>query len=57
MIWANHHDFFRWLKEVDGPLLFRNGWLLLMVTFLPFPTSVLAQHLHAGASNAAVAFY
>ena len=57
MIWANHHDFFRMLRAADRSLLFANGGLLLMVTFLPFPTAVLAGHLHGAASNAAVGFY
>jgi uncharacterized membrane protein len=57
MIWANDHDSIRMLRGVDRSLLFAKGGLLRMVTFLPFPTAILAGHLHAGASNATATFY
>ena len=41
----------------DYPFLFANGLVLLMVTFVPFPTAVMARHLGTEAARAAVAFY
>lgn len=57
MIWINHHELFRLIRGVDHILDWANGSLLLMVTFLPFPTGVLAQNFGATAENTAVAFY
>jgi len=38
-------------------LLFANGFLLLTVTFVPFPTAVLAEHLAEGDAHTAATFY
>src|SRR5205823_8450239 len=45
VMWVNHHELMRLVRVVTYPLLFANGLLLLTVTFVPFPTAVLAQHL------------
>ncbi|MBV9009047.1 MAG: DUF1211 domain-containing protein [Verrucomicrobia bacterium] len=57
VMWINHHGFFTLLKEVDRRLLYANGFLLLIVTMLPFPTAVLAQHLQTPAAKTAAVFY
>lgn len=56
-MWMNHHEFVRWVRAVDYPFLFANGLLLLMVTFVPFPTAVMARYLGTDAAQAAVALY
>lgn len=57
IMWVNHHGFFKNLKTIDFKFLFANGFLLLMVTFVPFPTAVLAKYLNSEGANAASAFY
>jgi uncharacterized membrane protein len=57
VMWVNHHELFGMARGVDHPFLFANGFLLLVVTFVPFPTAVLARFLGTGAANAATAFY
>jgi TMEM175 potassium channel family protein len=57
VMWVNHHELARMVRTVDYPLLFANGLLLLSVTFVPFPTAVLAQYLATDEATAAVAFY
>lgn len=57
IMWVNHHELMRLVRAVDYPLLFANGFLLLMVTFVPFPTAVLAEHLATPEAAAAVTFY
>jgi len=57
LMWVNHHELIRLVRAVDYPLLFANGFLLLLVTFVPFPTAVLARYLGTSAANAAAAFY
>lgn len=57
IMWVNHHELMRLVRTVDYPFLFANGFLLLMVTFVPFPTAVLAQHLATADASVGVAFY
>jgi len=57
VMWVNHHELMRMVRVVTYPLLFANGLLLLTVTFVPFPTAVLAQHLATPEAKVAVAFY
>jgi len=58
-VWLSHHGLFSRLRYVDGLLLRINLLLLLVVSFLPFPTGVLAQALHANdrAERVAIGFY
>ncbi len=57
IMWVNHHEFLRLVRRVDYPFLFANGAVLLVVTFVPFPTAVLAEHLGLEGSRAAAALY
>jgi len=52
IMWVNHHDLIRLVRAVDYQLMFANGFVLLTVTFVPFPTAILAQHLHTAAARA-----
>jgi uncharacterized membrane protein len=52
--WLNHHKLFSNVTAATLPLLRINLLLLLFVTFLPFPTAVLAEHAPAAT---AVIFY
>jgi uncharacterized membrane protein len=57
VIWVNHHELLRLVREISYPFLFANGFVLFTVTFVPFPTAVLAQHLRTTEAPAATAFY
>jgi uncharacterized membrane protein len=58
IIWVNHHAQFVRIVRSDRALLFWNLNLLLWVSFLPFPTAVLARYLDSGSGEtAASAFY
>src|SRR5438105_15069209 len=57
IMWVNHHGLFKHAHRTDNRLLFANGLLLLVVTFVPFPTAVLAEHLDKPSANAAATFY
>jgi uncharacterized membrane protein len=56
-MWINHHGFFELLDDIDPRLLFANGFLLLTITFVPFPTAVLARYIDSQSANVAAAFY
>jgi uncharacterized membrane protein len=56
IMWTNHHKVFRLIRRTDPTFLLINGLLLMFVTLVPFPTSLLAEHLAqpGGATAAAV---
>ena len=58
IMWINHHAIFDRVRLVDRGLLYRNMFLLGSVSFLPFPTAVLARYLRDSdnARAAAVAY-
>jgi uncharacterized membrane protein len=54
VIWVHHHLVFALIEKDDHPFLYWNGLLLLCVTFVPFPTALLAEYLlHADGKVAA----
>jgi len=55
IMWVNHHSMFSSIIRIDRPLLFLNLFLLLWMSLLPFPTSLVAKYLDHGGTNAAVA--
>ena len=57
IMWVHHHAIFRLVKGADVTLLFANGFLLMLVTVVPFPTAVVAEYLKTPAAPAACTFY
>ena len=60
VIWVNHHQLFTRMAAVDVGLLWRNLWLLLATSVLPFPTAVLGsafQHGSRADQSAALVVY
>jgi uncharacterized membrane protein len=55
--WVNHHSVFDHIARVDRPLLFLNLWLLLTVSFMPFPTAVFARYIREDDAEIAAAAY
>jgi len=54
VIWVQHHWVFDLIRKNDHAFLYWNGLLLLFVTFVPFPTALMAEYLlHAEGSLAA----
>jgi uncharacterized membrane protein len=45
VIWANHHNRFRFIERSDHGLLFLNILFLMCVAFIPFSTALLAEYL------------
>src|SRR6185436_12372826 len=45
IMWVHHHLIFRLVRRCDLTLLFANGFLLMLVTVVPFPTAVVADYL------------
>lgn len=57
VMWINHHRLFKLIDCCDNRLLFLNLLLLLGVTWVPFPTAVIAEHIgHQGDRTAALLY-
>src|ERR1051326_736964 len=50
VMWVNHHRIFTVVRRTDQPFLFWNGLLLMFVTFVPFPTALLAEYMAPGST-------
>ncbi|MCC7009731.1 MAG: DUF1211 domain-containing protein [Acidobacteria bacterium] len=48
VMWVNHHRIFTVVRRSDDAFLFWNGLLLMAVTFVPFPTALLAEYMGEG---------
>ncbi|MEP7289171.1 MAG: TMEM175 family protein [Chloroflexota bacterium] len=57
IMWANHHNLFKQIKRSNHGLLLVNGFLLLVVTVVPFPTSLLAEYIRHPQENVAMMIY
>ncbi len=45
IMWMNHHTILGHVKRVDRPLLVLNLLLLMGIVVIPFPTTLVAEHL------------
>lgn len=57
IMWINHHLNFTVIRRTDHSLLVLNGLLLLGVTFLPFPTGLVAAYVGHPGERVAAAVY
>jgi uncharacterized membrane protein len=57
VIWSHHHWIFAAIRKADLPLVYWNGLLLLFVTFVPFPTGLLAEYLLHPEAKVAASLY
>ena len=57
IMWASHHGIFKLVYWADTPFLFANGLMLLLVTVVPFSTSLVAQYLSTPAAALGCAIY
>jgi uncharacterized membrane protein len=45
IMWVNHHSIFIYIRRTDRYFLFITVLFLMCISFLPFPTAVLAEYL------------
>lgn len=57
IMWANHHALFRVVDRVDQLLLLANLLLLGLVSFLPLPTRLVAEHTSGADGRTAMILY
>jgi uncharacterized membrane protein len=57
IMWANHHNTFKYIARVDHYLVLINTLFLLFVGFIPFTTGLLSEYLgHDGEKTAVLAY-
>jgi len=58
IIWINHHQMYKLIERTNHAFLALNVLFLMIVSFIPFPTAVLAESIRDGhEQQAAVIFY
>jgi uncharacterized membrane protein len=55
--WVNHHAAFKLVDKSSAAFIFANGFLLLTVVLMPFPTSLVGEHLLSDHAAPAVVIY
>jgi uncharacterized membrane protein len=55
--WVNHHAAFRLVDKSSASFIFANGFLLLTVVFMPFPTALVGEYLLTDHAAPAVVLY
>jgi len=55
--WICHHALFNLIDKVSPSFIYSNGFLLLNIVFLPFPTSTLAKYIISNYTQSSVVFY
>jgi uncharacterized membrane protein len=57
IMWVNHHACLQLIDRADRAFLFINIGLLACIGFVPFPTKLIAEHLHDNGVRAAAITY
>jgi uncharacterized membrane protein len=55
--WVNHHAAFRLVNKSSASFIYANGFLLLTVVFMPFPTALVGESLFTDHAAPAVVIY
>ena len=55
--WVNHHAALKLVDKSSASFIYANGFLLLTVVFMPFPSSLVGEHLLTNHAAPAVVLY
>jgi TMEM175 potassium channel family protein len=55
--WVNHHALFKGVNKSSASFIYANGFLLLTVVFMPFPTALVGEYLLTDHAAPAVVIY
>jgi uncharacterized membrane protein len=55
--WVNHHNAMKLGNKVSSLFIYANGYLLLTVVFMPFPSSLVGEHILTDHAAPAVILY
>lgn len=57
LAWIGHHSLFKMLLKTNNAVMISNGFLLMLVALVPFPTKTLGEFFLTGGFKTAVIFY
>jgi uncharacterized membrane protein len=57
IMWANHHNIFKLVRHVDPAFIALNTLFLMCVSFIPFPTGVLAEYVRVPSEQTTAALF
>ena len=57
IMWVSHHSMFKLIQKSNTQFMFANGFLLLLVTIVPFSSALLSEYLRSSAAATACAVY
>ncbi len=55
--WVNHHVSLKLVNKSSSAFIYANGFMLLTVVFIPFPTSMLGEYILTNHASPAVILY
>jgi uncharacterized membrane protein len=55
--WVNHHATFKFVNKSSAPFIYANGFLLLTVVLMPFPTALVGDYLLTDHAAPSVVIY
>ena len=55
--WVNHHNSLKLITKSSPSFIYANGFMLLSVVFIPFPTSLMGEHILTDHAAPAVILY
>ncbi|MBK5273026.1 MAG: DUF1211 domain-containing protein [Bacteroidia bacterium] len=55
--WVNHHNFIKLVNKSSSSFIYANGFLLITVVFIPFPTSLMGEYILTYHAAPAVILY
>ena len=57
IMWGNHHEVFRLVRRANTGFMLANGFLLMLVTVVPFTTALISDYLNKAGAVVACAVY
>ena len=57
IMWINHHARLSLVQRTDGLLMFANGFLMMAIVALSYPTALVGEYLNTPAARGAVVTY
>ena len=55
--WVNHHNSLKLVTRSSASYIYANGFMLLTVVFIPFPTSLMGEYISTDHASPAVIIY
>ena len=55
--WVNHHTIFNEIDKSSNVFMYTNGFFLLVISFIPFPTALLAEYIASPSHSSAITYY